>query len=42
MYFRAVLPLAVLAGSFTGTGNLRRILHADREPQNWLSHGSGS
>jgi alcohol dehydrogenase (cytochrome c) len=38
MIFRLTLPLAVLSGSLMAQVTYDRILHADREPQNWLTY----
>jgi alcohol dehydrogenase (cytochrome c) len=38
MIFRLTLPLALLSGSLVAQVTYDRILHADREPQNWLTY----
>jgi alcohol dehydrogenase (cytochrome c) len=38
MKFRLILPLALLSSSLAAQVTYDRILHADREPQNWLTY----
>src|SRR5438046_2856740 len=38
---RFLIPLALLAQSLPAQVTSDRILHADREPQNWLTYGGG-
>jgi alcohol dehydrogenase (cytochrome c) len=41
MKIRLLLPLGMLACSLTAQVTYDRILHADREPQNWLTYSGG-
>ena len=38
---RILLPLVFLSGSLLAQVTYDRLLHADREPQNWLTYSGG-
>ena len=41
MNIRLFLPLVFLAGSLLAQVTYDRLLHADKEPQNWLTYSGG-